>query len=298
MFFDLNHQVFKNTRPRTWGLGALLPLLVVSVLRGESLPAAGDSLNWMEKADARIKKFVESHGSNAADRVFDWARWMGDWRVYLGVTAAFYAGREDEMGELALKAGAINGAATESLRYVVGRVRPRDAESPGSYRIGGHAFPSGHTSAAFALATALDETYGVGYVTYPAAALTGMSRLYHGGHWFSDTLMGAGIGIASAKAVALHDERGVDFEDSSEVYAEAFGAFTVADLIATRLEKGPARTALRAAAIGFAASRIEDEQDIYAAFAGVATSVLLTRGLKKFKTLKITPTSISLAWEW
>ncbi|MBI2195331.1 MAG: phosphatase PAP2 family protein [Planctomycetes bacterium] len=276
----------------------VLGFFVLAAAIGENGPSDRAPLNPIEKADQAVKEWASEHVSDAADSLFDAARWFGDWRLYAGVTAAFTAAGEDEFGELAIKAGAINGVATESLRWTVGRVRPRNASGPDEYRTGGHSFPSGHTSAAFALATALDETYGVGYVTYPVATLTAFSRLYHGGHWLSDTLVGAGIGIASAKAVALHDEDRVDFDESADVYGEAFGAYTLADLLASHVEKGPARMALRAAAVGFAASRIEEEEDVYAALAGVATSLVLTRGIKKLHALRFTPNSVSLVWEW
>lgn len=254
--------------------------------------------SFIEKTDLRIRNFAQARKSKAAERFFITVRPFGDWRLYAGITAAFFAAGENEFGELALKGGAITGVATESIRYVVGRTRPRRDPSPIAYRLGGKSFPSGHTSSAFALATALDETYGVGYATYPLAAMTGLSRIYHDGHWLSDTMMGAGIGIASVKAVALHDKDGKDFDDSSGIYAESFGAFTLADFAASRIANRNGRWLLRGAAIGFSASRIDEELDIYAAFAGIATSLLLSRGLKKFRRLQLTPRSVSLAWEW
>jgi hypothetical protein len=264
----------------------------------EDSPGAVPRLNTIEKLDLRVRQFARAHQGDAADDFFRVSRLLGDWRLYLAATGAMYLD-DDRKGELALKGGIINGVATESLRHVVGRVRPRDGAGPDAYRLDkGNSFPSGHTSAAFALATALDESYGVGYVAYPVAATTALSRIYHDGHWFSDTLMGAGIGIASVKAAALHDEDGIEPKDGSQAFAVAFGAYTAADLLAFRLEKGPLRTGIRLAAIGLSASQIEDEEDVYGAFAGVAASVLLTRGFRKLRRLHFAPTSVSFVWEW
>ena len=265
---------------------------------GEQGPAAPPPLNNFEKLDLRVKNFAQSRQSKGGDRFFRVARLFGEWKLYVVAVGAMYVD-DAPRGELALKGGLINVVATESLRNVVGRIRPRKTERPDAYRLKkGNSFPSGHTSAAFALATALDENYGVGYLTYPLAASTGLSRIYHNGHWLSDTLMGAGIGIASVKVVALHDEERVEPSDGSEAFAAGFAAYTVADLLAFRMEKGPWRTGLRAAAIGFSASRVEDEADLYGVFAGIASSILVTRGLTKLQRLHFGPSSVSLVWRW
>jgi len=255
-------------------------------------------LNTIEKLDAKTRAYAQSHQTEANERLFKIARVFGDWKLYVGATAAMYA---DDIGkgDIALKGGLIAGVAKESINVIVDRVRPRKSESPATYHPSkGRSFPSGHSASAFALATAIDENYGFGYVTYPVATLTAMSRIYHDGHWLSDTLMGAGIGIASVKAVALHDEDHVEPSEASEPFAIAMGAYTLADVAASQVQKGPLRTALRLGAIGVAASRIEDEQDAYGVFAGIAASVLLTRSFKKLKGLQIGPSSVSFAWNW
>ena len=64
-----------------------------------------------------------------------------------------------------------------------------------------HSFPSGHVAMAFTGAELLRSEYGTiygiaGYVTATAVAVL---RLYNNRHWFNDVLMGAGIGILSAR---------------------------------------------------------------------------------------------------
>lgn len=66
-------------------------------------------------------------------------------------------------------------------------------------------FPSGHTANAFFGATVLAEEYGdksVWYTIggYTVATTTGTFRMLNNRHWLSDVLIGAGIGILSAKA--------------------------------------------------------------------------------------------------
>lgn len=59
-------------------------------------------------------------------------------------------------------------------------------------------FPSGHTTAAFSLATSLSITYPKWYVIAPSAVWAcgvGMARMNQGVHYPSDVLAGAAIGI-------------------------------------------------------------------------------------------------------
>ncbi|MGH7531793.1 MAG: phosphatase PAP2 family protein, partial [Gemmatimonadales bacterium] len=64
--------------------------------------------------------------------------------------------------------------------------------------------PSGHSMAAFALATSLSDEIHRGWATaglYTLAAGTGASRIVLNAHWFSDVVAGAIIGTTSAKLV-------------------------------------------------------------------------------------------------
>lgn len=66
-------------------------------------------------------------------------------------------------------------------------------------------FPSGHTANAFFGATVLAEEYKDQSIIYPiagytVATATGVFRILNNRHWASDVLVGAGIGILSAKA--------------------------------------------------------------------------------------------------
>lgn len=65
-----------------------------------------------------------------------------------------------------------------------------------------HSFPSAHTSQAFLAARFLDKEFGkhhkwVRWIGYSMAVTTGTCRVLSNAHWFSDVLVGAGIGILS-----------------------------------------------------------------------------------------------------
>ncbi len=61
-----------------------------------------------------------------------------------------------------------------------------------------HSFPSGHTTTAFAFATAIGILYPrARWILYPLATLVGISRIYLGAHFPLDVLGGAVLGIFS-----------------------------------------------------------------------------------------------------
>lgn len=76
-------------------------------------------------------------------------------------------------------------------------------DSKGSFLRGGGGFPSGHTIAAFSIATIVARRYGnhrwVPYVSYGAAALVGFSRLTLSAHFVSDVFMGAALGYSVSR---------------------------------------------------------------------------------------------------
>jgi hypothetical protein len=69
-----------------------------------------------------------------------------------------------------------------------------------------HSMPSGHTSTAFATATALTYSYGwwAAVPAYSLAVFTAYTRIADDAHWFSDTVGGAFVGIFWARASSLH----------------------------------------------------------------------------------------------
>lgn len=103
---------------------------------------------------------------------------------------------------------------TDVVKTAAGRARPdQNPDDPFDYRFGRgfgkHAFasmPSGHTTAAFAAASAATAEVGahwprhrtlVGATLYTAAGLVGLSRMYNNQHWASDVVVGAAVGTFS-----------------------------------------------------------------------------------------------------
>lgn len=94
----------------------------------------------------------------------------------------------------------------EALKEIIGRARPYQGPSQTGFKpfSGWASMPSGHTMAAFALATSLADEIHRGWATaglYTLAVGTGASRIVLDAHWLSDVVAGAVIGTTSAKLV-------------------------------------------------------------------------------------------------
>jgi len=129
--------------------------------------------------------------------------------------------RDSKMQRTALLAGEALADAeilTTVLKDATGRVRPAAIpakgnfsdswfESSGSRLRGAGSFPSGHTIAAFSIATVIARRYGnhrwVPYAAYGMAALVGFSRLSLSAHFLSDVFMGGALGYSISRFTVL-----------------------------------------------------------------------------------------------
>ena len=128
--------------------------------------------------------------------------------VPLGVMIAGGLSGDKDLMKKGLRIGetvVVNALVTELLKRTAVRDRPSatwdgviKAYKPGNDR---KSLPSGHTSAAFSLATATSLEFKKWYVTVPAFAYAtsiGYSRMYLGAHYPSDVLAGAAVGTGTA----------------------------------------------------------------------------------------------------
>lgn len=101
---------------------------------------------------------------------------------------------------------ALAGAVAQIPKYACGRERPVAREGAWDFDpfSGATSLASGHTTMAFAMATALSHEIHRPVISlglYSVASLTAMSRIADDRHWLSDVVAGAAIGVAAAKFV-------------------------------------------------------------------------------------------------
>ncbi len=109
---------------------------------------------------------------------------------------------QDSVAASLVEAGII----TPTVKFVVGRSRPKDGEGAYHFRpfSGEGVFSSGHTGEAFALASVVAEHYDPLWVkctAYGIAGFVGFARVVDNAHFTSDVVAGALIGTAVGQAV-------------------------------------------------------------------------------------------------
>jgi len=116
-----------------------------------------------------------------------------------GLWYAVAAQRQDEFNKqrawTMMTALSVNGLVTIGLKAI------RDNDCPNRE---GWAWPSGHTSSSFTVASVLDEFYGrrVGIPAYILAGLVGYRMVDTRDHWASDVVFGATLGCIVGHSVA------------------------------------------------------------------------------------------------
>ncbi|MDY6766070.1 MAG: phosphatase PAP2 family protein [Candidatus Nanohaloarchaea archaeon] len=121
--------------------------------------------------------------------------------ILLLIYTLYHVGQRDH-AVLAAAAAVVGGTAAQVGKMVVARPRPTVVEPLAHGYLQSGAFPSGHTTLAFAVATVLQqELGGTDYYLFLLAALVGTSRLYLGLHWPGDVVAGAVLGVAAGLLV-------------------------------------------------------------------------------------------------
>ena len=111
---------------------------------------------------------------------------------------------------LALESFALASMVTRIPKTLVGRERPDNWEGNGPFSFkgpgGGNSFPSGHTTASFAvasvIATQFRDSKWIPITAYSVAGLAGLSRIYDNKHWLTDVVAGATVGTLVGNLVS------------------------------------------------------------------------------------------------
>jgi len=171
--------------------------------------------------DPQIKDIAHKNQTAANDKFFEIDSYFNGRTGSFAAAGLYVTGflfRQEKirvMGLHGLEALFISAAITDFLKYSFGRCRPYAGEdqmnfklfrgSKGKYR----AFPSGHTTSAFAFASVMAMSVDNIYwktAWYGSASMVGLARIYHNEHWISDTFLAALISYNVADFVVHFDK--------------------------------------------------------------------------------------------
>ena len=179
-----------------------LMIACVAVFCTMGIQAQNWDINTLHKINSMDGKFVRNY-SKAFSRSAPYIS------VGVPVAMAIYAGigKDKELLKDAVYIGTSVAEAvvlTYGIKHMIGRERPYDRYPGRVYPYSTESspsFPSGHTAAAFSLATSLSIKYPKWYVIAPSAVWAcsvGFSRMNEGVHYPSDVIAGAAIGAGCA----------------------------------------------------------------------------------------------------
>ncbi|MBW8041569.1 MAG: phosphatase PAP2 family protein [Planctomycetes bacterium] len=152
-------------------------------------------------ADKNIAEHFERHSAfhGFADETFNFLGHPGFHFAATGLWYGLSAESQDEFNRerawTMMTALSVTGLVTVGLKGI------RDNDTPNEKS---WAWPSGHTSSSFTVASVLDEFYGpkVGIPAYILAGLVGYRMADTGDHWASDVVFGATLGWIVGHTVA------------------------------------------------------------------------------------------------
>jgi membrane-associated phospholipid phosphatase len=170
-------------------------------------------LSGLMLLDQPAQRFAQKNRTESGNDIAHSIRYLGQPEIYgpvtLGLLGAGMVSGNDELtrsgGRLAVTL-ALGGVASNAAKLALGRPRPYESSDADGYVpfSGQEAMPSGHTTMAFAFATALSDDIRRPWATvglYTLAVGVGWSRINDNHHWLSDVAAGAVLGITSAKLV-------------------------------------------------------------------------------------------------
>ncbi len=203
---------------------------------------------YLIERDEEIRDWIEEHRSETSgdlERIFEPIGRAGSGFVITG--GAYLIGRWSGRDRLrhtsavAFESFVYTGAITAAAKGLFARERPDEPGSTGQFWEGESAFPSGHTSRTFAIASVFAESYGprAAWVAYPIATLVGLARLEDSTHWASDVLAGGALGIAIGKALSRRHDLGPDDRASGRRRAPRFAMMAGSGAFGVRIHLAP-----------------------------------------------------------
>jgi len=166
--------------------------------------------------DEGIRDWSQDRRTEESDDISAVFETAGNGAFLLGLSAALYAAGEiwDSRGLrktalLSVESLATASALAAAMKIIIGRARPYAGEGPYSFhpfstQSAHNSFPSGHATAAFAVATTIAcQTRGVAVdiLAYSTAVMVGLSRIHDDKHWTSSVIAGSALGYFVARTI-------------------------------------------------------------------------------------------------
>lgn len=170
--------------------------------------------------DKDINEWIQD---NRNDDIAEFAEHFGDGKKVLPPLVLFYAvghiannNKVKRTVLITIENVVITGVFTQLMKFTFHRHRPSTGDpydswdGPG-FTTDNQAFPSGHASLAFSIATPIATEYKDNIIipplAYGLASLVAWSRMNDNAHWASDVFMGASLGYFTGKAICrLHED--------------------------------------------------------------------------------------------
>jgi membrane-associated phospholipid phosphatase len=201
-FHGLNDTKDWVLSPAKWSGGEWLVFGGVSA-------ATGAMIAW---GDQPVYNVANSLHTPFLDNLSPFIEPIGNYYLMAAISATFIQGlvaKNNYSLETSLIAGEsllLNTVLVQAVKNTLCRVRPNNEGTTNPHQwngpfFNGNSFFSGHTSAAFSVASVYAYRYrdtGWGpVVSYGLASLVGLQRIYSNRHWSSDVLFGAAAGTAT-----------------------------------------------------------------------------------------------------
>jgi membrane-associated phospholipid phosphatase len=182
-----------------------------AVIRWWHVAAAAGGLSALMLLDHPVQRYARDNSGTGADNVASVVRHFGQPEAYATVTVGLLGVGLVAHRPAVARAGGrlaasliLAGGAVEAGKILLGRPRPENSLDADGYSpfSGQAAMPSGHSAAAFALATSLSDDIHRRWASvglYGMATAVAWSRINDNRHWLTDVTAGALVGITSAK---------------------------------------------------------------------------------------------------
>ncbi|MBK6914894.1 MAG: phosphatase PAP2 family protein [Ignavibacteriales bacterium] len=173
--------------------------------------------------DQEIRDAVSHNQNSTTKSITDFGEkygnviFAGTLSLGLFTTGLLTHNREIEnTGRVLFEALLIAGGTSQIIKIISGRSRPFTNEGSTTFNFfefdnPHNSFPSGHTVVAFTTSSVLAASIKNIYASiglYTLAGLTAYQRIYSDNHWFSDTVLAAGLGTFIGNLLVLvNDER-------------------------------------------------------------------------------------------